>query len=322
MKAHDRTKTIGGSDSGGIANMSPYDTALDVWLYKTGRTEGPELNDGMEWGLRLEQPVGVKYADEHGVEIWKPEPEVIHHPDIEFITGSPDFLIRGERGGLEVKTSSSHAASQWSETIPEFYWTQAVWYMELMNHAGRETDYWDFAVLIGGRDYREFRIERTKSVIEAGKWLYELADKFWNNNVLKDIPPEIDIDGTDRCTKALKALYPDNTLDHIEAPEHSIAMIYDLQNLKDWKKVVKYKHDEAANRLSKVIGTASGLTLADGGRVDWKKNADGKKTDWESISEELGVTRELIKKHTKVTKGNRPLSLRLKKQDQIQGGTA
>ena len=96
-----------------------------------------------------------------------------------------DRLIVGEDAGLECKTASPYSEEKWrDDKIPLSYQLQCYHYMSVCN-----ADAWYIAVLIYGRDFKYYRIERDDEVIGN---LIRIEEEFWNEYVLKQVIPDPD----------------------------------------------------------------------------------------------------------------------------------
>ena len=63
-----RRNGIGGSDAAAIMGLSPWRTAMDVWLEKTGEfTRDDEENEQMYWGTVLEAVVAEEFTRRTGL---------------------------------------------------------------------------------------------------------------------------------------------------------------------------------------------------------------------------------------------------------------
>lgn len=179
-----RKSGIGGSDIAAIMGLSPYKTAYDVWCSKVGNV-ADEAGEAAYWGNILEPIVAAEFEKRTG----KP---VVHcnltlrHPTYEWMIGSGDYLVEGENAGVECKTSSVYLKDRWgdedgSDEVPAYYLVQGMWYCAIFG--------WDrvyFPVLIGGQQFRWFKVERDEEVIAA---LIDAGEKFWQL-VKAHKPPE------------------------------------------------------------------------------------------------------------------------------------
>ena len=155
-----RKKGIGGSDIAAIIGVSQFKTALEVYLSKT--TEQPEQQgEHLYWGHALENPIIDRFIQDTGANVIR-QPEMRQH---EWAIANADALIVDGAGNpqaiLEIKTASAYKTKDWGsdgDNVPIEYIAQVQWYMEIFN-----VDYAHIAVLIGGRDYRQYTIARPRT---------------------------------------------------------------------------------------------------------------------------------------------------------------
>src|SRR5690606_30783967 len=110
---------------------------------------------------------------------------ILQHQQYEWMIANIDREVVGVREGLECKTTSAFNAGEWkNDEIPAPYIVQCQHYMAVTGYSA-----WWIAVLIGGNKFVYKRIERDDELIEQ---LIELEKDFWENHVMKNVPPEMD----------------------------------------------------------------------------------------------------------------------------------
>lgn len=190
-----REKRIGGSDVGAILGVNPYKSIIDVYIDKT---EGSTFkgNNATHWGHMLESTIIKEFASRHKeLSVFDAPYSVVDN----FLIANLDGVLKdkesGDFGVLEIKTTSLWNRKEWEEdTIPQSYYAQVQHYLML---TGYKFAY--VAVLIGGQEYKEFKVERSKEDIEL---IREKATEFYKENILKQIPPMPD--GSDAYMDYLK----------------------------------------------------------------------------------------------------------------------
>lgn len=190
-----RNKRIGGSDIGAIVGVNPYKSIIDVYIDKV---QGSTFkgNEATHWGHMLEGTVMKEFASRHNELIVY---EVPYSVVDNFLIANLDGVLKdketGDYGVLEIKTTSVWNKKEWEEDlIPQSYYAQVQHYLML---TGYKFAY--VAVLIGGQQYKEFRVERNEEDIELIK---NKATEFYQENILKEIPPMPD--GSDAYMEYLK----------------------------------------------------------------------------------------------------------------------
>jgi putative phage-type endonuclease len=195
-----RKHYIGGSDMAAICNKSPYETAFNVWNYKTGKKVQPDISDlpHIKFGNYVEPCIGKWFADETGKEIIK-STETIFHKDIPYLAGNLDFELTKENAILECKTAyNDDGWGSDKNMIPLHYRIQVAHYCAV---GGYDKVY----VAVFFCSTRTMQCYEYNRHAEAEKQLLARAEKFWNENVQKDIPPE-----PTSTTDFIEA-YPDTT---------------------------------------------------------------------------------------------------------------
>ncbi len=264
-----RQQGIGGSDVAVVLGLSKYKNPIELYLEKTGRVEAPDISDrqSVQWGNILEPVIGEKYKSEHPEHIVKRVNAVASAIERPWAQASLDYeVFDGKSWGiLEIKTAGLRVADDWAEGIPLYYQTQITHYMSVLDR-----DYAIVAVLIGGNDYREYRIERDEEDIKV---VNEAVDKFWNENVKKDIPPSVEPNGTH--ISAMTNLYEDVIEDFIDVPIDECAPIDELiSEYQDVSSQIKELTDRKKNLSAELmyhIKDKKGL-ITDTAKVTWVRS--------------------------------------------------
>ena len=206
----DRTKYIGGSDIGAILGLSRFRTPLEVWMEKTGKEFKKQDSLPLRFGSFAEGFVASEYSRATGFELLHDESTYIH-PQHSYMSAHIDRFVLSnglsdalgnklvdDLGNqlsnnsplpptriLECKTANPFSSGDWGEVgsdqVPMSYLCQCIWYMAIT-----EIDRTDLAVLFGNSDFRIYEIARDKELEEL---VLAKASTFWNDYVLKDIPP-------------------------------------------------------------------------------------------------------------------------------------
>ncbi|MBQ6206437.1 MAG: YqaJ viral recombinase family protein [Oscillospiraceae bacterium] len=199
MWLEQRRKTIGGSDAAGIVRLSKWASPFSVWAEKTGRLPETEDNEAMRQGRDLEDYVAKRWTEQSGRRIHRVG-AILYNPLYPFAHANVDRMVTGERAGLECKTTSALNIRQFhGADFPEQYYVQCVHYMAV---TGAER--WYLAVLVFGREFFSFTLERNQAEIDA---LMNAEASFWRL-VQEDTPPPLD--GMEASANALKSVYADS----------------------------------------------------------------------------------------------------------------
>lgn len=193
-----RKKGIGGSDAGAIVGLSKYKTAFDVYADKLSLVPENEDTEAMRQGRDLEEYVARRFIEQTGLKVRKSK-DFIKNQKYPFAFANVDRLIIGQRAGLECKTANTLTLKRYKNgEYPEEYYCQCMHYMAVTGY-----DKWYLAVLILGKGFEIFTIERDEEEIEA---LMKAEKTFWENNVLKQIPPLPS--GTEQNSSSINNIYP------------------------------------------------------------------------------------------------------------------
>ena len=290
-----RAKRIGGSDIGAIIGVNPYKSIIDVYIDKT---EGSTFkgNEATHWGHMLEGTVIKEFASKHNELIVYEAPYSIVD---NFFIANLDSVLKdketGNYGVLEIKTTSIWNKKEWEEdTIPQSYYAQVQHYLML---TGYKFAY--IAVLIGGQQYKEFKIERSEEDTEL---IRNKATEFYQENLLKKIPPMPD--GSDAYMNYLKQkaleIENDKVIEFTDLEEKAVKIKELSKEINSLKKEQDLLKEEVMLELIN-NGTQKGVA------GKFKFNIQTRKTpDFEAMAKEnleiMEKYQELASRHQKVSK--------------------
>jgi len=271
-----RKKGIGGSDSAAIVGLDRYRSAFDVYAEKIGlKPEQPD-NEAMRQGRDLEQYVAERFMEATGKKVRRRN-AILQHPEHPFMLANIDRWVVGENAGFEAKTTSVLNRCKFSQgEYPPSYYVQCVHYMAV---TGAER--WYLAVLVLNKAFHVFTIERDEAEIKA---LIEAEKNFWENHVLKQIPPTPD--GSESTSELLKQMFP-------EAKEREKTALFGYEDkieqylfLDAKVKELERERDRFKQELQLALGDAE-IGQAQGYIVEWKnqvrQSLDTKKLKLEQI---------------------------------------
>lgn len=157
-----RRKGLGGSDASTVCGLNPYSSKLTLWADKTGRLPEKEDNEAMRTGRDLEQYVASRFEEATGKRVHRKN-AMFAHDKYDFITANVDREVVGENAGLECKTTSAYARSDFENgEVPLNYLCQCRHYMNVMGY-----DKMYLAVLVMGRAFYWFEIPYDKAEGDA-----------------------------------------------------------------------------------------------------------------------------------------------------------
>lgn len=277
-----RRTGIGGSDIAAIMGLNRYRGASDVYEDKTSEApEQEETNQAIHFGVLLEDVVAKEFSRRTGMKVQRVNATMrdgirIANIDRAIVNPSISGTVRFKDGRLttdallECKTAGAYSAWRWGESqerlivsgqptppaeMPLEYLAQIQWYMGI---TGCQTAY--VAVLIGGQDFRIYRVERDEEIITA---MYEKANIFWNCVLAKTPPAPVTAD------EAAKT-WPQDNGESIEADNDTAAAFGELITMKAQAKELAEQIAEKEDRIKMVIGENTMLTLGGQKIATWK----------------------------------------------------
>lgn len=183
-----RRKGIGSSDMAAILGVSPFKTALDVYLDKIGEAPDEPATLQQRIGLALEPGVLKLYAEETGREVVDTQMGVMHDQHA-FLRATLDAVMSDGKDHrvVEAKTVGGQRAGELgdegSDQVPEHWLTQV---HHQMLCVGDDCEVVDIAALVRGTEFRIFTVERdaefVRLIVDAGR-------EFWAR-VQERRPPE------------------------------------------------------------------------------------------------------------------------------------
>lgn len=274
---------LGGGDAAAALGLSPYKAPVTLWQELRGELEPSDETGPTKWGRLLEPTVRGEYCKRHRVDVHVP-PEPLYHPEYPFLRATPDgIVVRGGQWvrGLEVKAPGLRQADHWGEEgtddVPVEYEVQTRLYMFVT-----ELPRFDFAILLGGQEEREYRVDRDLTVEAA--IVQGLVD-FWEGNVLAGVPP--DPDATDDYKEYLVRRYARPQKGYLKADAELDAAVGRLQEVRGGIKELDSEKKLLENQLRAAVGNSEGL-LCSLGRLKDIRVQGRVTTDYPALVAELG----------------------------------
>ncbi len=254
-----RRKGIGGSDAAAIVGLDRYRSAFDVYAEKVGLKTEEQQNEAMRQGKDLEAYVASRFEEATGKRVRRRN-AVLQHPEHHWMLANIDRWVVGENAGLECKTTSVLNRTKFAQgEYPPNYYVQCMHYMAVTG-----ADRWYLAVLVLNKAFYVFTIERDEAEIQT---LIDAEKDFWENHVLKQIPPAPD--GTESTSELIKQLFP-------EAREREEIALYGHEDkiqqyleLDAQVKELTQKRDALKQELQLAMSDAE-IGRAQGYIVEWK----------------------------------------------------
>lgn len=236
-----RRQGIGGSEIGAIMGLSRFASPLDVWRAKMGLA-ADIYTPAMEWGNRLESPILTKYGEETGRRVdFIPTRKIENEP---FIYSPDGVVLDGGKISRIVEIKTARTAEGWGgdSKVPAPYRAQVNWYMGFTGAAAA-----DIAVLIGGSDFRIFKMEFDEFLFKAQK---KTARDFWDNYVLTKTPPPVSTLEDIKNAPRVKGV-------EIEATPEIMKKIKNIMELREEIKTLEDEEQKLRVQVVAAMGDAS-----------------------------------------------------------------
>ncbi len=243
-----RSKGLGGSDIGSVLGLNHWKSPFQLWAEKTGQVEPDDISDHIPIivGNELEETVARLFERESGLKVQR-DNKTHYHKDYPFLLANIDRKIIGQKALLECKTTSVFNKDEWTEDeVPVSYLLQVQHYLNVLDY-----DVAYIAVLIGNTNFVYKKIKRDDELIE----IYQAkAVNFWEEHVVKGIPPEID--GSDASTAFISKMYSDDYEESAtELDVRTVRLIDELMEMKEDKKLIDKSIKEKENRIKDYLGS-------------------------------------------------------------------
>ena len=232
-----RRHSIGGSDAAAIIGLSKWASPYTVWADKTGRLPDKPDTEAMRQGRDLEEYVAQRFSEATGKRVKRCN-AILYNPAYPHSHADVDRMIVGENAGLECKTTSTLDVKQFRGVeFPEKYYAQCVHYMAITG-----ADRWYLAVLVLGKEFHVYTLERDEAEIRA---LMDAETAFWEQYVETDSPPAAD--GAESTTDAIRTIYADSS--------QSICILFGRETLLEEYMALKSQSKALDARIAEIQNT-------------------------------------------------------------------
>ena len=269
-----RRSGLGGTDASAVLGLNPWRTPLQVWSEKRGLVVPQEQTEPMRWGLALEPVIAARYEQDTGRTLWTPE-HVYHHPEHDWLIGTPDRLVVGERRGVEIKTANAFSSHEWgkpgTDLVPAHYLIQCFVYMAVTGYL-----VWDLDVLIGGSDYRVYTIGWDGPLVSG---LIEKLAAWWQRHMIEGVEPAAVAADSEWMVRR----FPKNDGTLKPMPAGAFGLLTDRKRAIAAEADATELRETAEANLKHLIGDGDGFE-DESGRVTWKAGKDKTTTDWEAVA--------------------------------------
>lgn len=273
QQKEERRTGIGGSDVAAVCGLSPWRTALDVFLEKTGDVAPIDETPAMYWGKRLEDVVADEYARREGVDLRRVN-RTLRAKDHPFMLAHIDRQVLDGARILECKTArdSQDWGEEGTDDVPIFYLTQCLHYMIV---SGR--DVCDLAVLfLLERDFRIYRIGFDRDTADR---VIDLEADFWQRVEEGNPPPPVN-------TADTRKLFPQHVDSEIEATPSVLAAIDRLREIDSEARELEAEREARRLEVQIHMGDNAGLYDPTGLPIATWKTQTARRFDSKTFREE------------------------------------
>jgi putative phage-type endonuclease len=282
----ERRTYIGASDAPVLTGDDPWRSEFDLWLEKTGRSDGFEGNAVTRWGQRVEQVAADIYEEETGRRLHRFGreengvfvPRVVRHKRWPFIACNPDREViggakRGDRRLVQIKS----AWRMWPRDpdtgkviVPDRVMVQEQQEMGVVG-----ADVADVALLVGFGEFEIVEIPRNELMIER---IFRIDRGWWQRHIVDGIEPE-------RTGRHLRDLRGEAVMNAASELQLEAARAY--TDLGGEIKALEAKRRNAQEWLKRSLAGAKKLVDVPAGLsitwTPWEKTVD--ETDWKLIAD-------------------------------------
>lgn len=241
-----RSQGIGASEIAAVVGLSPFESPFSMWHRKKGNLPGPDPSNPLfYWGHALEPVVAQKFAELHDNYIVS-HVGTCRHVDRGWQFANLDRLLCDLNIEVPLEIKTTRYGDNWgpsgSDEIPVHVRCQVMQQMDVFS-----APYAWVAALIGGNDYREYRIDFDEADATA---LREAGAAFWASLQADEEPP---IDASFETYEAVRELHPEIDGEDVAVDAalygRYLATKADADSAGD-------AHRQAKSELLKAIGTA------------------------------------------------------------------
>lgn len=283
-----RTRGIGGSDVGAICGVSPFTSARQIYLNKTGQFQDSlQPNDAakerMHFGHMLEPIVADEYAQRTGNKIVSVNATLVHK-DYPWALANVDRLIVDDDGRpigiLECKTTSEYMNDEWeSGDILMSYIYQLNWYLWIL---GLEKG--AFACLVGGNKFYYYDVFRNDELLE--NTIIPAAKSFWYDNVLALKEPELQATDTEFANNKYSTVVKNSEITLTDDDANELARtVFDCKTkIKELEKIMTEAQNRIKDRMQdNEIGYTQDYTIKWSPRSQKRVDTDKLKSEFPEV---------------------------------------
>lgn len=275
-QAEKRSRRIGSSDVPALLGVSPWSSAYDCWLVKTGRVSEIGPTDAMLVGTYMEDGI-LRWAEDEKLgplrrNQYRSRPDLHLGANIDAIT-----VLAGNP--VEAKVSGAFAKSDYgspgTDEVPAYVAVQATVHMMCLAKDGQTNgaDVCHVPVLKGGK----LAMYHVPKNIDLAELIAESCIAFWENHVLADVPPE-----GQGSLEMLKRVI--RVEDRVEPVDPALVGAW-LAASSASKAAIKAER-EAKAALVQALGDAVGGDAGDEGTISYRRQRGAPRVDVAKLRED------------------------------------
>lgn len=256
-----RPVVFGASEAAAACDVSPYSSALQVYLEKRGQLEDRADDEATDMGRRLEPIILDLYEERMNCGLLR-EQRTYFHKDFDFMSATPDglaYAVDPEHFDWAVDSKSSsfrmydatgdNEARYGVDGTDQIPLTALFQAQQQMAVTGLERV--DFPVLFDGRTFRVYTVIRNDDLIDQ----IASAENYLALRIIAGEPPEPNYrhEGT---RSLLHKMFGFKEGKQITLPQEMKQLAIDLENARLAKKTAESAEEEAKARLDQAMGDA------------------------------------------------------------------
>lgn len=245
---HDRKLGLGASDAAPACGLSKWKTPLQLYNEKLSLAEGTSDNLPMQIGRALEPVVLQKFADERGLTLSRMQERIVD-PTFNWRWVTVDAIA--EDGALVEAKTSGYGTGFTEEEIPLEY---ALQIQHGLAVTGLEIAY--LPVLIAGRDFRIYDIQRDEELIDL---LTDNELRFWQRVQEKNPPAPTSLSEVNATWRVSNPEVPG-----VIADDSGLQSVESLRRLKGELKELELAIENREASIKLRLGEAERFITADG----------------------------------------------------------
>lgn len=242
-----RRQGIGGSDVAAILGLSKWASPLDVWETKKGLRAEQSQTHAMAWGSRLENSIRDFWASKRKTKVWQVFAEHDDHP---VLRASLDGWVNSWEI-LEIKTArtSDGWGEEGTDEIPTSYLCQCQHYLSVV-----DAQICHVAVLIGGSDYREYKILRDQELIDN---MTDFLLSWWQTHIIGDVAP------APRDYSEFTRRFQKSKANEVFVGDSEIQIFEEYKKLQESKRELEQQEQALKLRIAEICGESDTIKHGD-----------------------------------------------------------